>query len=486
MKNNTSKIVASNLLWRLMERFGAQIVTFVVSIILARLLDPTVYGTIALVTAFNTILQVFVDSGFGNALIQKKDADDLDFSTVFYFNIAMCAILYFLVFFFAPVISAYYNRPDLTLIVRVLSLTLIISGMKNVQQAYVSKHMLFKRFFFATLGGTIGAAIIGITLAYYGFGVWALVAQYLFNLIVDTIILWITVKWRPKLAFSYARLKRLFSYGWKLLVSALINTGYKEITTLIIGKKYSSEDLAFYNRGQQFPNLIITNVNNSIDSVLLPTMSSAQDDKERVKSMTRRAIKTSTYIMMPIMIGLAVCAEPVIRFLLTDKWLPAVFFLRVFCFVFVLHPIQTANLNAIKAVGRSDITLKLEMIKKTIGFIVLFATMFIGVKAMALGLLFSTIISMIVNSWPNKKLLNYSFSSQLKDMLPQIVLSLFMGFIVYFIGIVGGSSLRIFVLQVLFGIIIYLVGSSVFKLESYKYILNVAKSFIKEKKTYEI
>ena len=231
-----SKKVFNNFIWRFMERIGAQGVTFVVSIVLARLLDPAVYGTVALVTVFTTIMQVFVDSGLGNALIQKKDSDDLDFSTVFYFNLLMCAALYGVLFLVAPFISAFYQLPELTPILRVSGITLLISGVKNIQQAYVSKHMLFKRFFYSTIGGTIGAAAVGIGMAIAGFGVWALVAQELFNLAVGTVILWATVKWRPKRMFFWSRLKQLFSYGWKLLASSLLETVYKDIRQLIIGK----------------------------------------------------------------------------------------------------------------------------------------------------------------------------------------------------------------------------------------------------------
>ena len=249
--NNTNKVVFSNLIWRLMERFGAQIVTFVVSIILARILDPNVYGKIALVTVVITILQVFVDGGLGNALIQKKEADDLDFSTVFYFNVILCVFIYFLLFFVAGYVAAFFDSSELTTVIRVLGLTIIISGVKNVQQAYVSRNMLFKRFFFATLGGTVGAAVIGISLALLGYGVWALVAQHIFNLVIDTLVLWLTVKWRPKKCFSFERLKVLFRYGWKLLLSSLIAVTYENVRSLIIGKRYSLENLAFYNRGNQ-------------------------------------------------------------------------------------------------------------------------------------------------------------------------------------------------------------------------------------------
>lgn len=478
----SSTNVITNFFWRFLERCGAQGVTFIVSIVLARLLDPTVYGTVALVTIFTTIMQVFVDSGMGNALIQKKDADDLDFSSVFYFNMAMCSVLYLIMFFAAPFIASFYRMPELTAIVRVLSLVVVISGVKNVQQAYVSRHLMFKRFFFSTLGGTIGAAVIGIAMAYLGFGVWALVAQMLFNAAVDTTILWITVKWRPKKMFSFQRLKSLFSYGWKLLVSSLIDTVYNDLRQLIIGKKYSSGDLAYYNQGKKFPQLIVTNINTSIDSVLLPTMSKAQDDMAAVRSMTRRAIKTSTFLMMPAMIGLAVCAEPLVQLILTEKWLPCVLFLRIFCITYAFYPIHTANLNAIKAMGRSDLFLKLEIIKKTVGIIAILITMWISVQAMAYSFLVTTILNQIINSWPNKKLLNYSYLEQIKDMMPQILLSLGMGAAIYAVSFLHLSASLTLLIQIPLGVLVYWGGSKIFHVESYTYIIEMVKNFKKRKK----
>lgn len=472
-KQASSKIVFSNLIWRFLERSGAQGVAFVVSIVLARILDPSLYGVIALVTVFTAVLQVFVDSGMGNALIQKKDADDLDFSSVFYFNIATCVFLYIIAFVSAPLIAYFYEMPELSSIVRVLSLIVVISGVKNVQQAYVSRNLLFKKFFYSTLGGTLGAAVIGIWMALRGFGVWALVVQHLFNAAIDTIILWNTVRWRPKKMFSINRLKGLFAYGWKLLVSALIDTGYNNLRSLIIGKLYTSSDLAFYNRGKQFPNLVVTNINSSIDSVLLPTMSKVQEDKSRVRDMTRRAIKVSTYIMMPIMTGLAVCAEPIIRLVLTEKWLPAVFFLRFFCFTYAMYPIHTANLNAIKAMGRSDLFLKLEIIKKVVGLIALVSTMFISVEAMALSLLITSLLSQLINSWPNRKLLDYSFRNQLIDMAPQMGLSIIMGLGIYLIQLIGLTDIITLGIQIPLGVMIYCLGSKVLRIDSYEYIKGV-------------
>lgn len=478
MKKN-NKIV-KNFIWRFAERCGAQGVSFIVSIVLARLLEPSVYGTIALVTVFTVILQVFVDSGLGTALIQKKDADDLDFSSVFWFNLFVCVILYIGMFIAAPIIARFYGDIELIPIIRVLSLTLVISGVKNIQQAYVSKNMLFKRFFFSTIGGTIFSAFAGIGMAYLGMGVWALVAQQLSNAMIDTLILWLTVKWRPKKIFSWKRLKSLLMYGWKLLVSALLDTVYNNLRNLIIGKLYSASDLAYYNQGDKFPKLIITNINTSIDSVLLPTMSKAQDDKEQVKRMTRRAIKTSTYIMAPLMMGLMFCAKSIVKLILTEKWLPCVPFLQIFCITYMFYPVHTANLNAIKAMGRSDLFLKLEIVKKIIGMILLIFTMRFGVMIMAYSLLVSSVLNQIINSWPNRKLLNYGYEEQLKDILPGIILAFGMGVCVHFIERIAMPIILTLVVQVIVGAIIYIGMSALLKLESFEYLWSLVSSIGKK------
>ncbi|MBE7036419.1 MAG: lipopolysaccharide biosynthesis protein [Ruminococcaceae bacterium] len=473
-----SRKIISNLIWRFCERIGAQGVSMIVSIVLARLLAPSVYGTVALITVFTTLLQVFVDSGLGSALVQKKDADDLDFSTVFYFNLLMCSVLYLVMFFAAPFIAAFYESPELTPVIRVVSLILIISGVRNVQQSYVSKQMAFKRFFYATISGTIVSGVVGIAMAYGGYGVWALVAQMLVNLAVGTVVLWFTVKWRPKFMFSFSRLKKLFSYGWKLLVSSLINTAYNDLRKMIIGKVYTKDDLAFYERGSQFPSVAVTNINASIDSVLFPAMSASQDDKNAVKTMTRRAIKTSTYILFPVMIGLGVCAKPIVSLVLTDKWLPCVPFMYIYCFTYAFQPIHTANLNAIKAIGRSDMFLKLEIIKKILGLAVILITIPYGVMTMAYGMIITSVASQIINSWPNKKLLDYSYLEQLKDMLPSMGLSILMGVIVSLVGLLGLGNILTLVIQVVLGVGIYLGGSILFRLECFEYVIGLIKKFL--------
>ena len=475
--DNKTKVV-SNLIWRFFERCGAQLVSFAVSIVLARILEPSLYAPISKVTVITAILMVFVDSGMANALIQKKDPDDLDFSSVFFFNVCFCLLLYILLFLFAPLIAAFYKSPELTPIVRVLGLTVVVAGVKNVQQAYVSKTLQFKRFFFATLGGTLFSAVLGITMALRGFGVWALVAQQLSNVTVNTVILWFTVGWRPKRMFSFPRLKGLLSYGWKLLSASLLDTVYLQLYPLIIGVRYADADLAFFERGRNWPNLVVENINYSIDSVLLPVMSGQQDHRHQVREMTRRAIKTSSYIMMPLMAGLAVCAEPLVRLLMTEKWVPAVPFLQVFCAIYALYPLHTANLNAIKAMGRSDVFLKLEVIKKVLETLILLFTMRFGVFAMALGQLCSGVAAQLINAWPNRKLLDYAYLQQLKDIGPAVLLSLGMAAVVFLIRLLGLGDFLTLLLQIPLGVLIYVALSALLKLDSFQYILSIVRRFL--------
>ncbi len=478
---STGNKVMSSFLWRLFERVGAKGVELIVSLVLAKMLDQELFGSIVLVLVVITIMQVFVDSGLGNALIQKKDSDNKDFSTVFFFNIVFCAVLYTVLFFTAPAFARFYDDLSLTPVIRVLGLTVVISGVKNVQIAYVSKTMQFKRFFFSTLGGTIFAAVAGLVLAFNGYGIWAIVVQSVSNTAIDTVILWITVKWKPDLYFSFKRLKVLFAYGWKLLVSQLLDTGYTQLRSLIIGKKHTKEDLAYYDRANQFPGFITANINTSIDSVLFPAMSGVQDDKERVKSMTRRAMKTSIFLMAPMMAGLSCCAVPLVKLLLNETWLPLVPYMIVLCISYTFYPLHTANLNAIKALGRSDKFLILEIIKKAVGITLLLISMWHGVFAITLSLLVSDIICQVINSWPNRKLINYGYFEQLKDILPSIIMAWVMGGIVYCVNFLGLSDIITLLIQVPLGVVIYALGAKLFRMESFDYLLDVIKSIIGKK-----
>ncbi len=481
MSNVTAKKTAGNFIWKFLENCGSHLVTFIVGIVLARLLDPTDYGAIAIVTVFIEISLVFIDSGLATSLVQKKDADNVDYSTMFYFNIASSTILYLIVFFTAPMISDFYEMPELVSVFRVLGLTLIIAGVRNIQNVYLAKTMRFRFSFWATLISTIISAIIGIGMAYGGYGVWALVGQQVSKQLLSAIVLWITVKWRPILAFSWKRFRGLFSYGWKLLASSLLNTGYNSMRSLIIGKKYTADDLAYYTKSSSMPDFVLKNVDSSISAVLFPAISVAQDNPNMVKSMTRRSIKTSSYIMAPLMVGLAVCARPLIILLLTEKWLGCVLFMQIFCITYLFYPIHTANLSAIKAMGRSDYFLALEIVKKIVGITAILITMWISVEAMAYSLLVTTLLNSIINSFPNKKLLNYSWVEQIKDILPYIGLAALMGIPVFLIGYLSLPTIVVLILQVITGGIIYIGLSAIFKLEIFIYLLNIAKGFLKKK-----
>lgn len=471
------KKVFSGLLWKFGERITAQLITLIVTIVLARLLSPDDYGAVAIAMVFITIANVFVSNGFGNALIQKKDADNLDFSSVFYFNIAVGIGFYIIIFFSSPYIARFYDMPVLSSGLRILGLRIIVASVNSIQQAYVSRHMLFKRFFWATLFGTLLSGIVGIFLAYHGFGVWALIAQYLTNTCTDTVVLWFTVRWRPELRCSWERTKKLFSYGWKLLVSGLIDTGYMQLRSLIIGKKYTASDLAYYNQSEKYPSVIVINVNASISSVIFPVMSQYQNDKIYVKQITRRAIQVSSYILWPIMIGFGIVAEPLVNLLITDKWLPCVPYIRIFCFTYGLWPIHTANLQAINAVGRSDLFLKLEIIKKIIGIITVLISMHYGPLVMAYSLIVTGILATFINALPNNKILGYSYLEQIKDMLPSLLMAIIMGMIIYPICLLHFSNLLTIILQIIAGIVVYLLESIVTKHPSFKYIIN----FVREK-----
>lgn len=481
MKDN-KVVVLQGLFWKFAERMGSQIVTFIVSILLARLISPEDYGAIALIMVFITVSNVLVTNGFASALIQKKDADIIDFSSVFYLNIGFGALIYIILFFSAPAISEFYGIPVLCQTLRVLALVIPIMGMNSVQQSFVSRNMLFRRFFYSTLGGAVFSGIVGVSMAIGGFGIWALVAQYVVNYSANTLILWITLKWRPKLKFSIKRVRSLFSFGWKMLCAGMLDTGYSQLRNLLVGKLYSSADLGYYNRGQQYPQFVVVNINSSISSVLFPMLSKNQDNAYMVKQYTRRAIQVSSYIMWPIMAGLGVCAEPIVRIMLTDKWLPCVPYLQIACFTYGIWPIHTANLEALKAMGRSDLFLKLEIIKKTIGMIVLLATIPFGVMTMAMSAIWVSIISAFVNAWPNRKILNYSYIEQIKDMLPSMCLSAIMIAIVFPLKFVVLNDWLLIFVQAVLGVFVYLLGSILLKIDGFVFVLNTAKKMIGERK----
>lgn len=477
-KEGIRKKAFSGFFWRFFERIAAQGVQLLVSIILARLLTPEDYGIIALITVFISISTTIVGSGLGNALIQKIDADQIDFSSVFYINMLLGFLMYMLLFAAAPLIADFYHEPALVKVLRVLGLTLIIAGINGVQRAYVSRHLQFKRFFFSTLIGTLISALIGIGMAYKGMGYWALVAQNLTNHCIDTLVLWFTVRWRPTRDFSLRRMKSLYSFGWKLLASSLLNTMYSNVFSLVVGKIYHSADLAYYNRGNQIPALITTNIDTSIQSVLLPVMSGIQNDRSRLKAMVRRSIRISAFTMMPAMAGLAAIAEPLTCLLLTEKWLPSVPYMRVSCFLYSLWSIHTSNLQAINAMGRSDIFLKLEVIKSILGIGMLVLTIPGGLGMMLAGMCLNSILATAINAAPNRKFLNYCYGEQIRDILPAAALSAAMGIVVWTISLLNLNLYLMLALQISMGAALYMGLAALFKIDSFSYLIQTAKQFL--------
>lgn len=474
--------IVNNVFWRFLESCSTELVSFVVSIVLARILLPSDYASVTIVMVFINILTVFVNGGAVTSLIQKKDANNKDFSTIFYFNLLTSIVIYTVLYFVAPVISKYYKMPDLIAVIRSMSLLLIIVVFKNVQYAYAAKQMMFKKFFYSSLIGTVISAIIGVIMAKNGFGTWALVFQQLLDALIDAIILWFSVGWRPKNKFSKDSFSELFGFGSKMFISQIINKIFSNLNTLAIGKKYAPTDLSFYNKGSRLPELVISNVNTSIDSVLLPAMSEIQDSKIKMKEMTKKSIKLSTFIIFPLMFGMIAVSKNFILIFYTEKWLECVPYLCIFSFSNMLYPFQTSNLNSIKALGRSDIFLIVEIIKKVLTVLMLLLTIRISVVAMALGSAIISVVSIAINALPNKKLINYSILEQIKDVSKSFILGLFMCFVVYYIGNLEINIYILFVIQILVGIIIYIVGCIIFKLDEYENVLNICKYYLSKNK----
>lgn len=483
--NNTRSKVFSALIWTYGERITAQVVSLIVSIVLARLLLPREYGVVTLVLVFINIANVFVSDGFGNALIQKKDADHLDFSSMFWFSLAVSILLFTFIFILAPYISSFYDMSQLTMVMRVMAIKLPLASANTIQKAYISRKMEFKKFFFSTLIGTIISAVVGIALAYRGFGVWALVAQYLTNSTIDTFVLSLTSGWQPKFELSIARLRPLVSFGWRILAVGLMNALYSNLRNLIIGKKFSEEDLAYSNQGEKFPAIISVNINTSISNVLFPAISAEQSNLDRVKAMTKRAIKVGTFLLGPVLLGLAAVSYEMIEVVLTEKWLACVPYLKIMCVVYLLQPIQTAGIQAMKALGNSKLYMNLEIIKKIGGLLILSFTVIKSdsVYAIVVSALIAEIYSTLVNLPAISKLLNYSILEQLRDAGIPVVASMLMYFgVIFFRSLVVGkfnNHLILLIIEIFVGIVIYLLISKALKVDSLSYVkstLNEVKS----------
>ena len=469
------------MIWKLLERFSSQLVSFVISIILARILMPTDYGIIAIILVFINIANVIIDGGFNTALIQKKDADQTDFSTIFWFCLLMAAVIYLILFLGAPLIASFYHKDVLTPVLRVLGLNIFLFSFNSIQRAYVSRRMLFQKLFYVNALAIVLSGAIGIAMAYGDYGVWALVAQTLAGSFFCCFFLSFFIPWHPAFVFSKERFKGLFDYGWKIFVTNFIISFYDNIRSLVIGRQYTPAALAFFDRGRSLPSLLMTNVTASIDSVLLPTLSEEQDNTLRVKQMVRRSIGVSYLFVAPLLVGFIVVAKELVLVLLTEKWLPAVPFIQIFCIAFLLMPIQNINTIGIKSLGYSNIILKLEVIKKIIEAIILVVSFMINVYAVAWGVVLYNAICIAINLSPSKKLVNYGVCEQLRDVMPTMVAALLMGAVVYVSGYLPFSNIVLLAIQVIVGAAIYCLTCIFLKLDSFVYIIGYIKDVINRK-----
>ena len=468
--------VMHGLFWKILENGGAQGIQFVIAIILARLLSPAEYGLVSIIMIFITIANVVVQNGFSTALVQKRHSDAVDFSSVFYFSLAIAAAMYVVLYMAAPSIAGFYRNDVLVPIVRVLSVVLFPGAVISVQTAYVSRKMEFKGLFKATMAAVLVSGAVSITMAFRGLGVWAMVGQQISYYLALMTALFVTVSWKPGFMFAIGRVRAMFAFGWKLLLAALLDTLFNNLYGLIMGKIYNEELLGAYNRGDQFPKLIVNNLGAAIQAVLLPAFSSRQGDIAQVRSMVRRAIRTSSFLVLPMLLGLFAVADTMVLALLGEKWMICVPYLRIMCIAYSFWPIHITNLQAINAVGRSDIFLKLEVIKKSI-----------GIMGLVIGAMYSPVILVsikagidflctFINAWPNKKLLGYSISSQWMDIMPSMALSAVMCIFVYFLqfALPGGPWGKL-VMQIVAGALFYGGAAWILKMESFMYLLGMIK-----------
>ncbi|WP_456099183.1 lipopolysaccharide biosynthesis protein [Prevotella histicola] len=475
MSESLKQATTKGLFWSSVERFSNQGVQFVFSIILARLLSPSDYGIIAMVTIFFAVAQSFVDSGFSNALVRKTDRVEEDLSTCFYFNIGVGIIAYIVLFLIAPLVANFYNQPILSPIIRITGLGVILNSLCVVQQALFTIKIDFKSQAKITLSATVISGIVGILLAYQGYGIWALVWQGVVSSIVRMGLLWLMSKWRPRTGFSKSSFNYLFGYGSKLLVSGLLDTIYNNIYPIVIGKFYNPAQLGNYSRALGWAQLPSANITSILQRVTFPVLSAIQDDSLRLQNSYRRLLKLSAFIVFPLMMGLAAMASPLIRVILTAKWDGCVLYLQILCFALMLYPIHAINLNLLQVKGRSDIFLRLEIIKKIIGVVILIITIPLGITAMCLGMVFSSIICLIVNTYYTSRFIDVGLLTQLKDLRIILINSLVMGGGIYILtSFIDIEGLKL-VMGIVIGLLFYFIVSFYFSKAELQEVISLIK-----------
>lgn len=484
VERNLKRKVVSGFFWQLMQKILIQLISFGVSVVLARILMPDDFGVVALAGMFLILVGIFVDNGLGTALVQKKDADELDYNTVFYSNILFAFIIYTIVYICAPLVGTIFKNPQIVAVIRVMGLGIPISSFSGVPNAIVSKRMEFKKFFFSSLLGSILSAIVGLSMVFMGYGVWALVGQNLVSTIANTIVLIYIVHWKPSFMFSKQRFYSLFSYGWKIMASNVIGTFFSQLKGYAIGLKYSATDLAYYNRGEGVPGIIYNNISASINIVLFPALSQLQEDKNAVRHALSKSMQTASFFLMPLLLGLAAISDNFVQIVYTSKWMAVVPFMQVICLMNCFDLLGAANIQALKAVGHAETLLKLEIYKKPLMLAILIGCMFISPLAIAIGQFVYSLIALAINAYPNRKYVNYPLKDQFLDISNSLSTACIMALIVYFIGKLPFNIYTILCLQIVSGIIIYALLAYFFNKPIFSSVIDIAKSKL-QKRRYE-
>lgn len=475
MSDSLKSKTVKGVMWSSIDRFTTKGISFVFSMLIARMLLPSDYGVIAMLGIFMAVSQCFIDSGFGTALVRKNDRTEEDFCTVFYFNIAVACICYALLFFASPYIASFYNLPLLESVTKVWGLNLIISSLSGIQSAQLTIAIDFKSRAKISVITTLFTGVVGLWLAYRGYGVWALVFQALSSNILSVILLWFTVRWIPKLIFSWKSFKELFSFGSKLLASALLATTYENIYPIVIGKYFSASSLGVYARADSLAQFPSSNITGVLQSVTFPVLSKIQNDDARLGDAYRRFLRMSAFVVFPLMVGLASVADPFIRIVLTDKWAGTILFLQIICFALMWYPIHAINLNLLQVKGRSDYFLKLEVIKKILGIATLCVTIPLGLTAMCYGRVFTSVVCLGINTYYTKRIIGYGFSAQMRDLAHILIHSLVMGVIVYAAVYLLPNLWSQIIVGTLLGAIYYIVGAYLMKFAELSELLQIIK-----------
>jgi len=464
----------NGLSWSFIDQMGNLGITFIVGIILARILSPREFGLIGMITVFISVSESFINSGFSNALIRKQNSTNTDYSTVFYFNLVVGFLFFGILYISAPAISSFFDEPQLTLIVRMMALILIIDSFTIIQRTILTKRIDFKLQARISIISSVGSGVIAIIMAYKGYGVWSLVFQRLSRQGLNSIFLWIWNNWRPQLVFSRKSFKELFGFGSKMLVSGLINTIYLNVYYLIIGKFFSAESLGYYTKASEFKRVPSQGLNAVIDRVSYPVLSSIQDDKSRLKINYQRLIRSSMFITFVFMLGMAAVAEPMVIALIGEKWRQSIIFLQLLCFDGMLYPLHALNLNMLQVAGRSDLFLRLEVIKKILAIPVIIIGIYLGIEAMIIGMIINSFIAYFLNSFWSGNFAGYSTKEQISDLIPSFLLAVSMSVAVFLLGfILPFAPVWNLIIQVIFGAIFVFLVAELFKHRDYLYIKSI-------------